>query len=73
MASAPNLEQVTGRYFANGQPKKSSERSYDQAAAADLWPVSARLVGLTTATDAIRGLSSTPNAELDQLAAGAKT
>jgi retinol dehydrogenase 14 len=45
LASAPNLEQVTGRYFANGVPKKSSERSYDQAAAARLWQISADLVG----------------------------
>jgi retinol dehydrogenase 14 len=49
LASAPELEQVTGRYFADGTPKKSSERSYDQAAAARLWQVSADLVGLTAA------------------------
>ena len=47
LASAPDLEQVTGRYFANSQPKRSSKRSYDQAAAARLWQVSADLVGLT--------------------------
>ena len=40
---------MTGRYFANGKPKKSSEPSYDQATAARLWQVSAELVGLTTA------------------------
>jgi NAD(P)-dependent dehydrogenase (short-subunit alcohol dehydrogenase family) len=51
LASAPELEQVTGRYFANSQLKKSSERSYDRAAAARLWQVSADLVGLTTAAD----------------------
>jgi retinol dehydrogenase 14 len=51
LASAPELEQVTGRYFANSQPKKSSERSYDEAAAAQLWQVSADLVGVTTAAD----------------------
>jgi len=39
---------VTGRYFANGKPKQSSKASYDQAAAARLWQVSAELVGLTT-------------------------
>jgi retinol dehydrogenase 14 len=49
LASAPDLEQVTGRYFANCKPKKSSERSYDQAAATRLWQVSGDLVGLTTA------------------------
>jgi retinol dehydrogenase-14 len=47
LASAPDLEQVTGRYFVNSKPKRSSERSYDQAAAARLWQVSAALVGLT--------------------------
>jgi retinol dehydrogenase 14 len=51
LASAPELEQVTGRYFANRHAKKSSERSYDEAAAAQLWQVSADLVGLTTAAD----------------------
>ena len=50
LASAPDLEQVTGRYFANSKPKKSSQRSYDKATAARLWQVSADLVGLTAAS-----------------------
>jgi NAD(P)-dependent dehydrogenase (short-subunit alcohol dehydrogenase family) len=49
LASAPDLAQVTGRYFGNRKPKRSSKASYDQAAAARLWQVSAELVGLTTA------------------------
>jgi retinol dehydrogenase-14 len=49
VASAPDLEQVTGRYFADRKPERSSERSYDEAAAARLWQVSADLVGLTAA------------------------
>jgi NAD(P)-dependent dehydrogenase (short-subunit alcohol dehydrogenase family) len=49
VASAPDLEQVTGHYFANSKPKRSSKRSYDEAAAARLWQVSADLVGLTAA------------------------
>jgi retinol dehydrogenase 14 len=49
LASAPDLEQVTGRYFANGKPKKSSQRSYDEAASTRLWQISADLVGLTAA------------------------
>jgi len=49
LASAPDLEQVTGRYFANSKPKRSSKHSYDEAAAARLWRVSADLVGLTAA------------------------
>lgn len=46
LASAPDLDQVTGCYFANGKLKRSSERSYDEAAAARLWEVSAALVDL---------------------------
>jgi len=49
LASSPTLEQVTGRYFANSKPKRSSKRSYDEAAAARLWQVSAELVSLTAA------------------------
>ena len=47
LASAPDLGQVTGRYFANSKPKRSSKLSYDEAAAARLWQASAALVGLT--------------------------
>jgi retinol dehydrogenase-14 len=49
VASAPDLEQVTGRFFANSKLKRSSKRSYDEAAAARLWQVSADLVGLAAA------------------------
>ena len=49
LASAPVPEQVTGRFFANSKPKRSSARSYDEPAAARLWQVSADLVGLTAA------------------------
>jgi retinol dehydrogenase 14 len=45
LASAADLEQTTGRYFANSKPKKSSDRSYDATAAAQLWRISADLVG----------------------------
>jgi retinol dehydrogenase 14 len=49
-ASAPDLEHVTGRFFANSKLKRSSKRSYDEADAARLWQVSADLVGLTAAS-----------------------
>lgn len=49
VASAPALEQVTGRFFARSTTRRSSARSYDEAAAARLWQVSADLVGLTSA------------------------
>jgi retinol dehydrogenase-14 len=54
LASAPDLEQVTGRYFASSKPRRSSSRSYDQAAAARLWQVSAGLTGLTAAATSPR-------------------
>ena len=47
VASAPHLERVTGRYFTNSKPKKSSPRSYDQAVAARLWQISVDLVRST--------------------------
>jgi hypothetical protein len=37
---------VSGQYFANRRPKRSSKASYDAQAAARLWQVSAGLVGL---------------------------
>ena len=48
LASDPDLEQVNGRFFADGKTKKSSKASYDQDDAARLWKVSADLVNLTT-------------------------
>jgi NAD(P)-dependent dehydrogenase (short-subunit alcohol dehydrogenase family) len=46
LASTPDLDRVTGRYFAKGKSTKSSKRSYDESAAALLWQASATLVGL---------------------------
>jgi len=45
LASTPDLAGVTGRYFVNNQPKRSSRESYDEVVAARLWQVSAELVG----------------------------
>ena len=50
LASASDLSGVTGTYFANKQPRKSSPRSYDVDVARRLWDVSAQLVGLTEGT-----------------------
>jgi retinol dehydrogenase-14 len=44
LASAPDLDQVTGQYFVAGKRKRSSKASYDDAVAARLWQVSADLV-----------------------------
>jgi NAD(P)-dependent dehydrogenase (short-subunit alcohol dehydrogenase family) len=49
LASSPKVAGVTGMYFANGRPQSSNKASYDESAAARLWQVSARLVGLTAA------------------------
>jgi retinol dehydrogenase-14 len=46
LASSPEAQDVTGRYFANRKPRKSHESSYDSGTSARLWQVSADLVGL---------------------------
>jgi NAD(P)-dependent dehydrogenase (short-subunit alcohol dehydrogenase family) len=46
LASSPEAEGVTGRFFANRKAKKSHKSSYDAATTARLWQVSADLVGL---------------------------
>jgi NAD(P)-dependent dehydrogenase (short-subunit alcohol dehydrogenase family) len=48
LASSPELEGVTGCYFAGGRRKRSSGRTYDEATAERLWQVSAGLVGLAS-------------------------
>ena len=49
VASASEFDHATGRYFADGKPKRSSKDSHDEAVAARLWRVSAGLVGLPAA------------------------
>ncbi len=79
LASAPDLEQLTGRYFASSKPRRSSKPSYDQAAAARLWQVSADLTGLTAAGPATSpasgktGLSRRPRTPLAPCASSART
>jgi NAD(P)-dependent dehydrogenase (short-subunit alcohol dehydrogenase family) len=46
LASSPEVEGVTGQFFANCKPRRSSRRSYDVDDARRLWTVSAGLVGL---------------------------
>jgi retinol dehydrogenase 14 len=50
LASSPDVEGVTGRYFASRKPKTSNKSSYDTAAAARLWQASADLVDLAPPT-----------------------
>jgi NAD(P)-dependent dehydrogenase (short-subunit alcohol dehydrogenase family) len=47
LASSPEVEGVTGKYFVNRKPQGSNKTSYETATAARLWQVSAGLVGLT--------------------------
>ena len=47
LASSPEVEGVTGTYFANSKPKYSSKASYDEAATARLWQISVDLVTRT--------------------------
>src|SRR5580658_9267459 len=47
LASSPQVEGITGRYFVNRKPKTSGKASYNTTAAARLWQVSLDLAGLT--------------------------
>jgi NAD(P)-dependent dehydrogenase (short-subunit alcohol dehydrogenase family) len=49
LASSPDVEGVTGKFFANRKPKTANKVAYDTDMAARLWQVSADLVGLTAA------------------------
>jgi retinol dehydrogenase 14 len=46
LASSPEVEGVTGTYFADGRPQRSSKASYDEGSAGRLWQVSTLLAGL---------------------------
>ena len=47
LASSPEVEGVSGQYFANSSPRTSNEESYDVSAATRLWEASAALSGLS--------------------------
>ena len=47
LASSPQAQGITGRYYASRKPRTSSKASHDTAAAARLWQVSADLTGMT--------------------------
>jgi len=46
VASSPEIEGVTGKYFANKKEKLSSKASYDETLAKQLWDVSVQLTNL---------------------------
>lgn len=45
LASSPDLEKVTGKYFADCKETRSSAVSYDTAVAGRLWEISTRMTG----------------------------
>jgi hypothetical protein len=47
LATSPEVEGVTGKYFEKCKPIESSQVSYDKDAARRLWQVSAELTGLS--------------------------
>ena len=46
LASSPELEGVSGKYYSSGKEVRTSRRSYDNAAAERLWDLSEELTGL---------------------------
>ncbi len=49
LASSPEVEGVTGQFFANSQLKTANKIAYDADMTARLWHISAELVGMTSA------------------------
>jgi len=49
LASSPEVEGISGKYFIDKQPATSSEESYDLQIAARLWKISEELTGLDAA------------------------
>lgn len=47
LASSPEVEGVTGKYFTRRKPRRSSAVSYDRTLAAELWRASAAMTGLS--------------------------
>ena len=60
LASASEVEGVTGQYFAHRRPTTSSKASYDTTAAARLWDTSARLVCADEETRAVSSAAARP-------------
>lgn len=52
LASSPEVEGVTGQYFARRAARRSAASTYDEATARRLWDVSRRLTGLEEAAGA---------------------
>jgi hypothetical protein len=50
LASSPDVDGVTGQFFANRTPKSANKVASDTSMTARLWQVSAGMVGMTPAT-----------------------
>jgi hypothetical protein len=50
LASSPDVDGVTGKFFANRKPKTANKVAYDTEVSARLWRVSADLVGMIPAS-----------------------
>ena len=61
LASSPEVEGVSGKYFVNSKPQTSHRSSYDAAAAARLWEISADLVAESRSTRASTGRIASPS------------
>lgn len=46
LASSPEVEGITGKYFINKEPRQSSEESYNEEYAKRLWKICAEMTGL---------------------------
>jgi hypothetical protein len=46
LASSPEVETITGKYFVKCVPRRSSTLSYDESLQRQLWEESAKLVNL---------------------------
>jgi len=46
LASSPDVEGITGKYFSNCKDTRSSKESYDEATARRLWEISAQMTGV---------------------------
>ena len=46
LASSPEVEGITGKYFVNKEPKKSSDESYNEEYAKTLWEISTQMTNL---------------------------
>jgi len=46
LASSPEVEEITGKYFANKDPRESSEKSYNREDSKRLWEICAEITGV---------------------------